>query len=351
MFQPPSQSSQINVDIAIVDEDGVVRCYHAVPAVRRTSTKARSAGRVFWTCHLFSEHPQNCKFFKWDEDLPPHHDSPNPTPASSHAHQPTQTQPTTPASQGRFTPRTPTSSRVPVSAAPSSKRALSPDPITPSKRLCFAPGGSQPSPRLDPEMQAARRRRYCELIAAARREPDGESAPSSSTNSTDTAIEEGPAHEKWAEAQQDNPFFVASQTMTPPGSSPQSRFWLSGRREATPSSPSMGREKGKGKEHDLSALTPSQSMAPLIPTPSSSQRTDASDSGKVTADSIAGVLDTLSHIPAYVGKLERRVVALERSNDVKTKHIATLEAQVAKAKQEKAQLEQALKLVVASRGD
>ncbi|KAA1474219.1 hypothetical protein DENSPDRAFT_318346 [Dentipellis sp. KUC8613] len=62
--------------ISFVNEKGEVQCFHGMPAVWFQSKKERSFNRFFWTCAYegayHPDEPQRCRFWKWDDELPPH---------------------------------------------------------------------------------------------------------------------------------------------------------------------------------------------------------------------------------------------------------------------------------------
>ncbi|GLB37581.1 hypothetical protein LshimejAT787_0406320 [Lyophyllum shimeji] len=62
----------------------------------------------------------------------------------------------------------------------------------------------------------------------------------------------------------------------------------------------------------------------------------------LSADTISSVISSLSDIPGYVQKLERKVVAAERSNTAKAKRIQDLEQEVGRLQEENGALQKSL---------
>ncbi|TFY74331.1 hypothetical protein EWM64_g9681 [Hericium alpestre] len=131
MVASPAKSIPINTKIALVDDNGDVLCWHGIPAVKRTSKTASHPDRVFWACSIYRGEEGHCKFFKWDDELPPHN---NPADPSRQWHPPAQSSQSTQSSQG-------------VAATPFSGPSSQPAPVSTSTTQ------SQPSSQTQPSSQ------------------------------------------------------------------------------------------------------------------------------------------------------------------------------------------------------
>ncbi|KAI0374096.1 hypothetical protein BV20DRAFT_601484 [Pilatotrama ljubarskyi] len=69
MPQSSTESVQAFVnDVAPVNAEGQVLCYHGIPARRLTSHTAANPGRDFYCCSKNSGDPDRCKFFSWADN-------------------------------------------------------------------------------------------------------------------------------------------------------------------------------------------------------------------------------------------------------------------------------------------
>ncbi|KZV63659.1 hypothetical protein PENSPDRAFT_757784 [Peniophora sp. CONT] len=127
----PSSSQTIQAGSLFFGPDGEVVCRCGKPATRLVSNTPKNPGRVFWKCPSV----QDCKFFKWDDQLPTRPNSQTPTPSQPNPSLP----PSTPSAR-RTSPHvaaTPSSSQstVRLSTTPSpTKRPAPPEPSSQTDR-------------------------------------------------------------------------------------------------------------------------------------------------------------------------------------------------------------------------